>query len=153
MPAERIEIARSTRLACALGAAHLCALVVAAVMAQFAPWLWTLFAVVLMSGFDSLDRHVLMVHAGAALALELTAERECAVRTRGGAWLHGRVMPSSYVLPWLVVLHLEVPGRLTARKLVLLPDAIAADTHRRLRVRLRWAKYGDDDVDRRGASL
>lgn len=122
-------------------------------MAQFAPWLWVLFAVVLMSWFDSLDRHVLMLHAGAALALELTAERECAVRTRGGEWLRGRIIPSSYVLPWLVVLHLEMPGRLATRKLVLLPDAIGADTHRRLRVHLRWAKYGDDDVNRRGASL
>ena len=31
---------------------------------------------------------------------------------RDGAWIHGVLEPTSYVLPWVVILHIAVEGRM-----------------------------------------
>ncbi len=53
-----------------------------------------------------------------------------------GRQLEGRLLGSTYVSPALVVLNFRC-GRWRNRSLVLLPDNLEPDLHRRLRVRLR----------------
>ncbi|MFH1602414.1 MAG: protein YgfX [Pseudomonadota bacterium] len=79
------------------------------------------------------------LHRGArgVRALELGAEGDARWQDGSGRWHEGKIMPSSYVSAWLVVVNLDGNAR-AARALVLLPDSAAAEDLRRLRVWLRW---------------
>ena len=73
----------------------------------------------------------------AVQALELGAEGKIRWRDGSAQWHDARILPSTYVSGWLVVMNLgEDAGR--ARSLVLLPDSAGAEDLRRLRVWLRW---------------
>ena len=61
------------------------------------------------------------------------------VLQRDGHWSPATVLRSSFVLPWLVVLHLRLEGRRLMLPVVLLPDSMGNDDFRRLRVWLRWS--------------
>jgi hypothetical protein len=85
-------------------------------------------------------------------ALELEGESTCCLRWADGSVAASRVQGSSYVLPWLVVLHLRVEGRRRAHYFVLVPDCVPAQSLRPLRVRLRWmstAQEGQPQQDPR----
>ena len=70
-------------------------------------------------------------------ALELDAEGNARWQDGSGQWHAAKVLPSSYVSGWLVVINLGGdPG--AARAVALLPDCAAAEDLRRLRVWLRW---------------
>ena len=49
-----------------------------------------------------------------------------------------RVVPGSFVAPWLVVLYWKPDGARLTRAIVLLPDMAGEQDLRRLRVLLRW---------------
>jgi len=55
-----------------------------------------------------------------------------------GTTCSGRVVPGSFVAPWLVVLYWKPDGARLARSIVLLPDMAGEQDLRRLRVLLRW---------------
>lgn len=61
---------------------------------------------------------------------------------QSGHWQPVQLQASSLVLPWLVVLHYRAEGQWFSRTLCLPADSLDADTHRRLRVRLRLGAYG-----------
>ncbi|MDO9226990.1 MAG: protein YgfX [Pseudomonadota bacterium] len=55
---------------------------------------------------------------------------------RDGSWRAAQLLPDSVALPWLIVLRWRENGR--RHRLLLPPDALRGDEHRRLRVWLRW---------------
>lgn len=57
-----------------------------------------------------------------------------------GPWQPIMLRPASLVLPGLVVLRYRQPGQWFDRALCLPADSLPAETHRRLRVRLRFAR-------------
>ncbi|HET9699925.1 MAG TPA: protein YgfX [Burkholderiales bacterium] len=81
------------------------------------------------------------------VALAFTRDREtglrCEFTLRDGRRIGGRVLGSSVALPWLVVLGVRPDASRRSRRLALLPDALAREEHRALRVVLRWA-YAND---------
>jgi hypothetical protein len=65
--------------------------------------------------------------------LRWEADGECILQLASGEQLTARMAKHAFVMPWLVVLYFH--GR--PRQLVLLPDMLATQTFRQLRVRLR----------------
>ena len=58
---------------------------------------------------------------------------------RNGKQLPGKISPDSLVARNLVILNIVLTGQRGRRSLILLPDAMGAESFRRLRVALRWA--------------
>lgn len=85
-------------------------------------------------------RHVWLRAPQSVNALEVNAKGELHCRTSAGDWQPARVLGSSTVTAWLVVLNLKFEGRWLARHVVVLPDMADADALRRLRVWLRWGQ-------------
>jgi len=137
----RIELVASAQFACMLSIGHCVAFVIAAAMSPDAPWFVAVCAVVLLSWAWTLRRYALLRDRRSYIALELSGETDCSIQMRNGRWVRGQVKASTYALPWLIVLHLAVVGRTFGLHVVLFPDSMVRDAHRRLRVRLRWANY------------
>lgn len=137
----RIELVASKQFACLLSVGHGAAFIIAAAMSADRPWFIAVCAVVLLNWAWTLRRYALLRDCWSFVALELKDETDCSVQLRDGRWVRGQVKASTYALPWLIVLHLAVAGRMFGLRVVLFPDSMARDTHRRLRVRLRWAIY------------
>jgi toxin CptA len=136
----RAEIRASVKLASALIIAHAAAIVLAAAVLPNSAWTLGLCAVLVLNAGWTIWRHALLKHSGSAVALEFRDEAECNARLRSGQWLKCQILPSTYVTPLLIVLNLAHGGSWFARHVVIFPDSIAPDIHRRLRVRLRWSK-------------
>ncbi|SDT96933.1 toxin CptA [Pseudomonas pohangensis] len=62
------------------------------------------------------------------------------LRTRSGEWLPVQLRPDSLALPLAVILRFRLAGERRVRGLCILPDALDAATHRRLRVRLKFSR-------------
>lgn len=77
--------------------------------------------------------------ANSIVALELRAGRKIACLTRRGAWLDCMPLGSSYVSSWLTVIVLRAGGSWSTRRVILVPDNVAAEDFRRLRAWLRWS--------------
>lgn len=137
-PPLRLRPLASSRLAAFLVLVHGAVVVVAGLL----PLSWVLRVALAVVALLSLA-HALAVHVFRWLPWALVE----AVWHPDGAWtltlasgqeLPARLLPSSYVSPALVVLNFRC-GRWLLRSLVLARDALDADQHRRLRVRLRLA--------------
>jgi toxin CptA len=77
----------------------------------------------------------------AVAALELDADGGAAVAGPAGDWSPARVADAAVPVPWLAVLSLrDALGR--RRTAVVLPDSLAPEPFRRLRVWLRWRPPG-----------
>ena len=50
----------------------------------------------------------------------------------------GRIVDGSFVAPWLTIVHWRPQGARFIRTLVVMPDAVDAQSFRALRVLLRW---------------
>ncbi|MGD2082238.1 MAG: hypothetical protein PVF91_04690 [Chromatiales bacterium] len=101
-----------------------------------------LAGLVLLGLADALRAHVLHRGDTAVRSAEWRGRGEWWVRRADGTVEAARLHHSTLVLPWLVVLRLSV-GRLHRRTLVLPADALAADTHRRLRAALLAGEPAD----------
>ena len=77
---------------------------------------------------------------GAVDGLHLAADGTFSVHLLQGDWQPAEVRGSSFVQPWLTVLHLGLAGRRGGLALVLLPDMLPREDFRRLRVWLRWGR-------------
>ena len=62
------------------------------------------------------------------------------VRTRSGEWQPVQLRRDSLALPLAVILRFRIAGEWRVRGLCILPDALDATTHRRLRVRLKFSR-------------
>lgn len=70
-----------------------------------------------------------------------------ALWTEAGGWQSVQLRPDSMALPQWVILRYRLPGQRRVRSVCILGDSLDADTHRRLRLRLkfsrqRWAAPG-----------
>ena len=122
-------------------------------MLPLAPWLWAVCIGLMASWAWTFTRYALLRHPGSFVALELKGETFCSLRMRNGLFVHGDIAAQSYVLPWLIVLHVVCEGSGARHYVALFPDSMAQEVHRRLRVRLRWAKYAERHLDANDASL
>lgn len=85
-------------------------------------------------------RHVFLRTRTAVIGIELGENDSANIRNRDGDWQQARILPTTYVSPFLTIINLRVPQRLWARHMVIAPDSLDAEDFRRLRVWLRW-KY------------
>jgi toxin CptA len=78
-------------------------------------------------------------------ALRMTADGRLQTMDEQGEWRDVEVLGDSLVSPALIVLRYRTPAR-HVRSLTLLPDSTSADSSRRLRVLLRWARHTRSDT-------
>ena len=105
-------------------------------------------ALVALAGFPEPLRALLWAWtAGGALLARATLRRPTALRlaSDGGIEVReahavraGRVVPGSFVAPWLTVVHWRPEGARLRRTLLLLPGAAPAEALRQIRVILRF---------------
>ena len=88
----------------------------------------------------ALLRDALRLLPWSVTALQLAGDGALRYQTRDGHWRDGQVQGHSCVTAWLTVLALQPAGSRFARGVVLLPDCLAADDYRRLRIQLRWGQ-------------
>jgi toxin CptA len=62
------------------------------------------------------------------------------LRSRSGEWQPVQLRPDSLALPLAVIVRFRLAGERRVRGLCILPDALDAATHRRLRVRLKFSR-------------
>jgi len=96
-------------------------------------------------------RVVFLRGKGAVHRLRLLADGRVELGFNDDRWEFCDVRASSFVTRWLVIARLQ--GDTRAYALVLLPDGLAFDQHRRLRVWLRWCVKPDrvEPADGEGA--
>ncbi len=82
------------------------------------------------------DAYLRMGNSCAAFRLE--GGDEIVLLLRGGGHLPGRILPDSLVTPYFVILNVILGGQRRVRSVLILADAMEADSFRRLRVALRW---------------
>lgn len=84
---------------------------------------------------------------GKVRGLKLTKDGSFSVRLVQDDWVPAEILGSSFVQPWLTVLHLRLEGRKRMLPVVLFPDALPHEAFRRLRVWLNWGwKSGDEQA-------
>ena len=86
-----------------------------------------------------LPRHVLLSSASAWRGLRHDDEG-WQLRRDGGDWLPVTLLPDSIALPWLVIVRFRLPGQYRVRSLCIPADSMPRDTHRRLRVCLKFSR-------------
>jgi toxin CptA len=82
------------------------------------------------------------------IALNVSSSNQLQLVRRDGKHIDVRVCSDSVVTPYLTVVNCQVTDaplvtRLLPPRLVILPDALDAESYRQLRVWLRWGKTGD----------
>ena len=137
---QRVTIAPSTTLAAALGAVHLAA----------AGSLWltpipvtgkVVFTLVIGVSLIYFMAHDALLHASHSIvALDIRDNGAIAIQTRRGEWTDCDVLDSSYVSPYLTVIHCCPRGQRASRYVILVSDNVDAREFRRLRMWLRWKR-------------
>lgn len=84
------------------------------------------------------SRHATRTASSCVRSLRWDGDGSCRLERRDGTHVRLTLYPQAFVQPWLVILQLGAPGRVR-RRLVILPDMLARDSFRQLRVRLRMA--------------
>lgn len=98
-------------------------------------WRWMGYLVAAVSTAWLLRRDVALLSRRSCIALVYGKDRHIALELRNGEKIAGEVCADTLVLPWLVLLNVATAGH--RRNLLLFPDAMPVDAHRRLRVLLR----------------
>ena len=124
----------------ALSLVLLCSASLAALWSLSLPVMGSLvlaMAVLLWGGYRlSLDANLRLRHSCVAFRLE--EGEELVLVLRNGRHLPCRMSGDSLVTPWLVVLNVVSGEQRWGRSVVILQDAMGAESFRRLRVALRW---------------
>lgn len=103
-------------------------------------WLRLLLAAAcLLQAAWALPRHLLLSHPSAIRGLRRDAHGWSLWSPRQG-WQPVQLMPDSLALPALVVLRYRHPGRWRVHSLWIAGDALDAEQHRRLRLRLKFSR-------------
>lgn len=147
-PSDRFECRwrASGRLLAACLAAHLLGLSAFLLLEIPAGWrALGVLACLLHAGWV-LPRQVLLSHPDSITGLRRERQGWQLFSRRQG-WAPVQLRPDSIALPGLVILRYRRPGQWFARAVCVPGDAMPADEHRRLRVRLkfsrrRWAAVG-----------
>jgi hypothetical protein len=99
-------------------------------------WHWMGYLVVAASTAWLLRRDVALLSRRSCIALVYGKDRHIVLELREGGQIAGEVCADTLVSPWLVLLNVATAGH-GRKSLLLFPDAMPADGHRRLRVLLR----------------
>jgi len=134
-----------------LAAASIAAGVIAtAVLVAWLPvdWLWRM-AICLAVGAYGVwllrsRAHAATVHS--IVAVEVAVDLRGAFIERSGTRVEGRVQPESFVSAMLTTIVLRADGERRSRAVVILPDSLAAEDFRRLRVVLRLGRLPAEDA-------
>jgi len=102
-----------------------------------------LAAVLLANCIQTIWMDVLLRADDAVVALQVSSDDALSLRLRGGDWLAGSVLGSTYVVSFLVVLHFRCSQNSKVKRIVIAADAIGADDFRQLRAWLRWRARRD----------
>lgn len=134
----RITPHSSRQLSLFIWCSHLAALCPVLLLA-ISPWLQAMMAVlVVLSLLHNRNTHLLRSNASAITSVEWNGEDEWLLFGPHGSRRRARLLGSSYVQPWLMVLNFRSLGKGPRHvSLILMPDALDAGLRRRLRVRLR----------------
>lgn len=89
-----------------------------------------------------LRRDCLLVASNSIIGLRLDQKCNYSYLTRNGTWLEAKLLASSMVTPWLIVLNFTQENRWLTRHAIIFPDSADTEMLRQLRVLLRW-KCGD----------
>jgi len=127
-----LELKVSYALIAVVGAMHLGAAAIVAVVPLPWPARAALWAALLASAYLALAPSRRTV-----AAVELDGDGSWALRLRGDEAWHACELTDRWVHPFLVILRLHIEGRRRAISLVIPADAAAAEPFRRLRARLR----------------
>jgi toxin CptA len=100
---------------------------------------FALLVACLAHGVWVLPRHLLFTAPGAITGLR-RSPAGWALYCREGGWRPARLMFDSLALPLLVIVRYRLPGQWWTRSVCIPADALDTDTHRRLRLRLRWSR-------------
>jgi len=134
----RLEIRSSPCLAMVLAVLHLAALV-SLVSLLIPVWLKLALAVVIgVSVGISVRRHALLRAAFSVRELVLKADGAVEGLWNGGRRFDARISGQTTVLPWLIVMLIELPDSRRLHPLLILPDSLPAEDGRVLRAWLRW---------------
>jgi toxin CptA len=138
----RIAIGPSRILAAVLGIAHGVALAALGVTAV-PTWLKAVMGTALgLSCAWSVYSSALLRGRRALVELVVAEDGGVWCRARNGTEFEARLLDSSFVSPWMTVLNLRTDGEPRLRHMILVPDNVAPDAFRRLRVLLRWSRRG-----------
>jgi toxin CptA len=138
--ATRLRLRPSRRLAVLLLALHFAALAALAAL-TFALWIRIVLAVALMAGLvRALRRSALLRSGDAVVELSCGEDGRLGCAQRDGARFDAEVLPQTAVYAAAVLLRAKPAGARRARSVVVLPDSLAAEDFRRLRVWLRWRR-------------
>lgn len=95
----------------------------------------------------NLRQHAWRAGKRSVRAIRLNGECDMSLQGQDGVWLETKILPSSFISPYLTVLNLKAERERRARHVVILPDAMGAEQFRQLRVWLRWrCKAGNSDL-------
>lgn len=135
-PPLRLECRSSRWLVSAVAGVHGGALL-ALVPLPLAWWLkLLLMAGVVAQGVITWRRHVTFSSSRSVKRLVWTAENRWELCDAAGSCREARLLPAAYVHPFLVILRFATEDKRRCA-VILPPDSIDPDTHRRLRVQLR----------------
>lgn len=152
LPVLRVGMRPSFELALVLAGTHLSAVAISLYALAHSVAVAVACSVILLNASWVIARHALLWHRGSVVEIELTAEDMCVLRARDGVALAGKVLPSTHVTLWLIVLNVGVAGRYFPHRVVIWRDSLPPQELRRLRVRLRWS-WTDTASEHRHAPL
>jgi toxin CptA len=138
----RFKLGRSVYLAVLLFLSHGAFL---AALPQLALPVWSMLALamaVLLNLAYFLWRDALLAAPSSCAELVIVGGGVMLV-LRNGKRLSGRISGSSLVTPWLTVVNVSLSQRHKVRSVLILPDSMAKDEFRQLRV---WLKWGGQDA-------
>ena len=138
----KVALRPSRQLALLLGLAHAAA-AGACLVAPTPVWLKVILVLAVGGSCGrALYGPALLRSPESIVALEISEGGALSFQRRRGDWEEGTLLDSSFVAPYLTVLNLKSEGSRFAHHVVIMPDSVAADEFRRLRVWLRWHKTG-----------
>ncbi|MEW6313445.1 MAG: protein YgfX [Pseudomonadota bacterium] len=99
---------------------------------------WLLAAALFASLVFHVRRDVRLSAPQSIVGFDVGEDGASLLHTRSGNTIEARLLPDSFVTPYLCVLGFKPAGRRYARHVTLLSDSLGADEFRRLRVWLKW---------------
>lgn len=134
----RLVLRSSRYLAIALVLLHLAALC-SLLPLDFPAWIkLALVAAIGVSVGIAVRRHALLLAAASVRELILKNDGAVEGLRHDGSRFDASVSGQTTVLPWLIVMLLELPGSRRLHPLLILPDSLPAEDRRILRAWLRW---------------
>lgn len=133
----RLEIQRSQKLLSLLLVTHLGAFMLIWTLTIAIQWQLLLALIILGSLFYYTKAYYLLTSPNAVVHAIWDADENWHLSLANGSIISARLLPDTYIHPWLVVLNFICQDPSKKYSLPLLPDSLDANTLRRLRVRLR----------------